>query len=441
MSNFEEQGKVFWQWLEKNGTDLNKDIAIKDYRSEGAGRGIVATKDIKEGELLFSLPRSILLSHLTTSLKDLSCAQEFASLPGWSPLILSIMYESQKPDSFWKPYFDVLPRQFSTPMFWNETDLLELKGTDIVAKIGKEDAEATYERDVKPFVEKYSDIFDKEIHNLELYHTCGSLIMAYSFNDELQKEEESDDDEEEEEEEEEANVLISMVPMADMLNHKTGFNNARLFHEPESLQMRAIKDIKEGEQIYNTYGDLCNADLLRKYGFADDQNEFDIVEIDGPLVVESCCPDAPKELVEQKIDFLMEEGVFDECFVIDSDHEIPPELIVSVHVLLSSADEFETMVEKQKLPKPKLTASVKKVIEHILRKRLEERYPTTMQEDEAELGELKEMSNKRNALLVRVGEKKILQQTLDAFKSLPVALDKKRPSSQLDNKQQKKSKK
>ncbi|KAI7887800.1 uncharacterized protein EV154DRAFT_605310 [Mucor mucedo] len=325
-------------------------------------------------------------------------------------------------------------------MFWNETDLLELKGTDIVAKIGKEDAEATYERDVKPFVEKYSDIFDKEIHNLELYHTCGSLIMAYSFNDELQKEEESDDDEEEEEEEEE-NVLISMVPMADMLNHKTGFNNARLFHEPESLQMRAIKDIKEGEQIYNTYGDLCNADLLRKYGFADDQNEFDIVEIDGPLVVESCCPDAPKELVEQKIDFLMEEGVFDECFVIDSDHEIPPELIVSVHVLLSSADEFETMVEKQKLPKPKLTASVKKVIEHILHKRLEERYPTTMQEDEAELGELKEMSNKRNALLVRVGEKKILQQTLDAFKSLPVALDKKRPSSQLDNKQQKKSKK
>lgn len=148
-------------------------------------------------------------------------------------------------------------------------------------------------------LKKYADIFDKDIHNLELYHTCGSLIMAYSFNDELQKEEASDDDEEEEEEE---NVLISMVPMADMLNHKTGFNNARLFHEPESLQMRAIKNITKGEQIYNTYGDLCNADLLRKYGFADDQNEFDIVEIDGPLVVASSCPDEKdKELVEKKV--------------------------------------------------------------------------------------------------------------------------------------------
>lgn len=38
-------------------------------------------------------------------------------------------------------------------MFWKEEDLNELEGTDIVAKIGKEDAEATYARDVKPFVE------------------------------------------------------------------------------------------------------------------------------------------------------------------------------------------------------------------------------------------------------------------------------------------------
>ena len=116
--------------------------------------------------------------------------------------------------------------------------------------------------------------------------------MSYSFSDELQKvkkeeEDEEEQDEEDDEEEEEDNGLISMVPMADMLNHKTGYNNARLFHEPDSLQMKAIKDIAAGEQIYNTYGDLCNADcLLRKYGFTDEKNEFDIAELDGKLVVE-----------------------------------------------------------------------------------------------------------------------------------------------------------
>lgn len=29
---------------------------------------------------------------------------------------------------------DVLPREFSTPMFWNQDDLKELEGTDIVCK-------------------------------------------------------------------------------------------------------------------------------------------------------------------------------------------------------------------------------------------------------------------------------------------------------------------
>jgi hypothetical protein len=32
-------------------------------------------------------------------------AEELSELPGWSPLILCMMYESQKEDSFWKPYF------------------------------------------------------------------------------------------------------------------------------------------------------------------------------------------------------------------------------------------------------------------------------------------------------------------------------------------------
>ena len=92
-----------------------------------------------------------------------------------------------------------------------------------------------------------------------------------------------------------------------MLNHKTGFNNARLFYETDSLQMKAIKDIKQGEQIYNTYGDLCNSDLLRKYGFTDEKNEFDLVELDGPLIVEHCNVDEKEdeEVIEKKVFFFL----------------------------------------------------------------------------------------------------------------------------------------
>lgn len=112
--------------------------------------------------------------------------------------------------------------------------------------------------------------------------------MAYSFHDEKDAEEDADDDKEEEDEDEEAppKELLAMVPMADMLNHKTGYNNARLFHESDCLRMKAIKDIREGEQIYNTYGELCNADLLRKYGFADENNPFDLCELNGGQVID-----------------------------------------------------------------------------------------------------------------------------------------------------------
>jgi SET domain-containing protein 6 len=152
-------------------------------------------------------------------------------------------------------------------------------------------------------------VFDENVHDLSLFHICGSLIMAYSFHDELtvkpstssEKDDnghDNDSDSEDGDEDEEPQSIIAMVPMADMLNHRTGFNNARLFHEPDCLQMRAIKDIKAQEQIYNTYGDLCNADLLRKYGFIDDPNEHDIVEISGDMVRDVCCP--PDQTEDEK---------------------------------------------------------------------------------------------------------------------------------------------
>lgn len=69
---------------------------------------------------------------------------------GWSGLILSMMWETaQGPKSKWAEYLrscvsfpvfppyglslaDVLPTSFDTPMFWDDKDLEELKGTSII---------------------------------------------------------------------------------------------------------------------------------------------------------------------------------------------------------------------------------------------------------------------------------------------------------------------
>lgn len=120
--------------------------------------------------------------------------------------------------------------------------------------------------------------------------------MAYSFEDELHSslsEPDSDSDSDT------PNIVITMVPLADMLNHRTSHNNARLFYEPEQLEMRATKAIAAGTQVYNTYGDRPNSDLLRQYGFVDDVNDHDTVEISGELVVEVSCGEG--EAKDQKV--------------------------------------------------------------------------------------------------------------------------------------------
>ncbi|KAI9493377.1 hypothetical protein BDB00DRAFT_823797 [Zychaea mexicana] len=374
----------------------------------------------KEDEVLFTLPRHLLLSSQTSRLRQQKdMAQVLDAMSGWNPLILCLMYESQLTDSFWKPYFDVLPKGFSTPMFWNKEDLESLQGTDIVEKVGKEEAEAMFVQELQPIIKDHPEAFNPDIHNCDLFHQCGSLIMAYSFHDPIgapepangatQEDHDNDDNDEEEEEE----GLLAMVPMADMLNHKTGYNNARLFHEPECLRMKAIKSIQTGDQIYNTYGDLCNADLLRKYGFADESNPFDLVELNGGNIVELCCDDTDTSLRERKIEFLMEEEALDDCFVIDTEHVLPPELISALYVLRASAEEFAKMETKQKLPKPKLTPAIAKLGMQILEERMK-RYP--QEDDDQALLQSGCSPNKRHALLVRIGEKRILEATINKLK-------------------------
>lgn len=53
-----------------------------------------------------------------------------------------------------------------------------------------------------------------------------------------------------------------------------------------SLNMISTKLIKKGEQIYNTYADPPNSDLLRRYGHVDEENDADLVEMGLEMVIE-----------------------------------------------------------------------------------------------------------------------------------------------------------
>lgn len=84
--------------------------------------------------MLFSIPRTLLLNTTNSKLQSLLKEEEWATLKNWTSLILTMMWESRQEDSLWKPYFDIMPTQFDSLMFWSEEDLKELEGCAVLCR-------------------------------------------------------------------------------------------------------------------------------------------------------------------------------------------------------------------------------------------------------------------------------------------------------------------
>jgi len=205
----------------------------------------VAIKDIPQDTKLFTIPRDIIINVQTSELAkrlprvfdgsindDDNDDEELEPLDSWASLILVMLYEYLQGDaSRWKPYIDILPQTFDTPIFWSKAELKELDGTCLTTeKIGKEESDDMLRTRILPIVLQNAGIFFPEgtaqlgeEDLMTLAHRMGSTIMAYAFD--LENETEGSDDEEEGwVEDREGKTLLGMVPMADILNANAEFN-------------------------------------------------------------------------------------------------------------------------------------------------------------------------------------------------------------------------
>jgi SET domain-containing protein 6 len=220
-----------------------------------------------------------------------------------------MLYEAAVPDSKWRPYFSVLPTrgEFDTLIYWDSAELAELEASAVVHKIGKESADKTFREKIWPIVRQDPQLFGfapevEECAVVEAAHWVGSIIMAYAFDIESEREKEIDEEGYVSDEEDE-DMPKAMVPLADLLNADADRNNARLFYEKDALVMKAVVPIKEGEEIFNDYGPLPRSDLLRRYGYVtDNYGKYDVVEVSSNLILDVAAEHLKlkKEEVEQR---------------------------------------------------------------------------------------------------------------------------------------------
>ncbi|KAL2127972.1 hypothetical protein VTI74DRAFT_9909 [Chaetomium olivicolor] len=450
-SRFAEGTAKFLSWFQAlPGTTFHKDIAIEDLRGRNAGRGIIAKADIEADTILFTIPRDSIICAATTPLKhmipdvfdldkDDGIDEEGLSSPhdSWTLLILVMMYEYLQGDaSTWKPYLDVLPATFDTPMFWSQGELSELQASAVVAKVGKEEADEMIKSKILPVIKAHQHIFfpsgraldDSQL--LQLAHRMGSAIMAYAFDLEKDENDEADEDDEWVEDRE-GKTMLGMVPMADMLNADAEFN-AHINHGEGALTATALRAIKAGEEILNYYGPLPNGELLRRYGYVTPKHSrYDVVELPWELVEKEMqgrvgvhlSPldwEKAKQIARSELEEDFEEG-----FVLERSSEDPD----STGQLKSDAtfeglpdelgEQFKTFL---KAIKKAGKIEVRALSDKDARKELylqtvlgamqarEHQYPTSLEEDEELMNADNLTTRQKMAVWVRRGEKQVLRE-------------------------------
>ncbi|KAJ1956565.1 Histone-lysine N-methyltransferase setd3, partial [Dipsacomyces acuminosporus] len=120
--------RVFVKWLEENGADLSK-IEIRSSGSDG--NGVFARQAILENEPYAWIPYKLVIT-------DSVCQSMLPEtldidLHGRPMLCTFLIHERfvAKDKSFWKPYIDILPPEFHTPLHFSEEELALLKGTPV----------------------------------------------------------------------------------------------------------------------------------------------------------------------------------------------------------------------------------------------------------------------------------------------------------------------
>jgi SET domain-containing protein 6 len=165
-------------------------------------------------------------------LSDVVPAKSLTYLQALTAVMLS---EGLNKNSKWTPYLAILPQQLDSLIFWPESELLQLQASTVVQKIGKASAEEMFARHITPL--------GLDNSSTETCHRVASIIMAYAFDipeklpkDEIEDAEDGDDLVSDNGEEE--LTVLSMIPLADMLNADADKNNARLVCDNEDLEMR-----------------------------------------------------------------------------------------------------------------------------------------------------------------------------------------------------------
>jgi len=401
--------------------------------NESSGRGLLARRDINDGDNLLKVPIKLCLTKASARKalgKDALPREINEYLAVACHLIQERYVLGEK--SFWKPYIDVLPEtEEVNPTFtWSDDDLAFLNGSPVIAATKSLQMKLRREYDSllggeDGLCNRFPDRFPKEHYTYENWIWAFTMLFSRAIRLRSLAEGET----------------LAMVPYADLINHSP-FSQAYIDAQEggdwlfssgeEEVILYADRGYRRMEQIYISYGQKSNAELLLLYGFAVERNPYNSVDVTVAIapLTESFVKELNDDsipidpLAEEKVAFLESAGrkslVDFPCYA----DRYPVELLEFLRLMQMTPDDtrgrpLNDFDYARTISMANEAAVLTSVIEAVTRQL--EKYPNHEEDDAAlikDKGMFRLLSyNQRMAIRHRRNEKRLLKRTIAALEN------------------------
>ena len=250
----------FIRWAKENGAEFS-DLTLNTYNN--GERGIHANKGLRKGTCVIKIPLNIIIHDgMGEQTRYGLLLQKYAHLFNNFKIIMVIIYilTTNLKDNFFKPYYDILPKNTENfPIFWENNQLLMLKGSNIISEILLRQ---------KIIVRDYENICKiipefKKKFSIRDFLWVRTVVGSRNFGIDID------------------NIhRVAMIPLSDMLNHDPNPDVRWFFDQKDNyFKMIGNRYIKKNVAVTDTYGSKSNLKYLLFYGFTIPDNNNDVIYI------------------------------------------------------------------------------------------------------------------------------------------------------------------
>ncbi|KAF9186938.1 SET domain-containing protein 4 [Haplosporangium sp. Z 27] len=281
---------------------------------------MMATKDIKAGEVIVQVPESNLVtmksleaiygSRVTRAKKKINSHMIIA---------LHIALMIRNPEKLgWQPYLKLLPKKFDTMPIRYPKELESLLPENLAGHVRKQRDKimADYKSTLE-FLKSNKDLLDRPL-DYEEYEWAWLVVNTRCIYLDAKRQNTADN--------------IALAPMLDFLNHTYDAKTEGFFcSKTKSYKIKTLLPYKKGEQVFINYGPHDNGFMLVEYGFVTPSNPYNYAIVDNGFLQIDIPGESPSAK-EDKMNLLMGSGYF--CDYALHRNEVSFRLLVAMRLRL-----------------------------------------------------------------------------------------------------------